>query len=40
MKRTETMAKVWPYFFFFTLGTGVLAGFILLWAFITKLVSN
>jgi len=27
MKRIETLAKVWPYFFFFTLGTGVLLTF-------------
>lgn len=39
MKRIETMAKVWPYFFFFTLGTGVLAGLILLWAFVSKLIT-
>mgnify|MGYP001477421189 CR=1 FL=1 len=38
MRRIETMAKVWPYFFFFTLGTGVLAGLFLLWAFVSKLI--
>jgi len=38
MKSTKTLAKLWPYFFFFTLGTGVLAGLLLLFAFISKLV--
>ena len=38
MSRTKTMAKVWPFFFFFTLGTGVLAGLFLLWAFVSKLI--
>jgi hypothetical protein len=39
MKRTETMARVWPYLFFFTLGTGVVAGLILLWAFVSNLIT-
>jgi len=38
MKRVETLVKVWPFFFFVTLGTGVLAGGILIWSFVTKLI--
>ena len=38
MTRTKTMAKIWPYFFFFTVGTGLLAGLFLLWAFVCKLI--
>jgi len=38
MKRAERLMKVWPYFFFVTLGSGVLAGGILIWSFVTKLI--
>jgi hypothetical protein len=39
MKRMETASKVWPFFFFFTLATGVLAGMILIYSFIEKLLT-
>jgi len=40
MIRSERLAKIWPYFFFFTLVSGILAGGILIWAFVTKLISG
>lgn len=40
MRRIKTMTKLWPYFFFFTLSTGVLAGLLLLYSFISKLVGQ
>lgn len=39
MKRTETASKVWPFFFFFTLATGVLAGMVLIYSFIEELIT-
>ena len=38
LKRSETLAKVWPFFFFTALGTALLAAFILGGSFIAKLI--
>lgn len=38
LKRSETLAKVWPFFFFTALGTALLAALILVSSFVTKLI--
>lgn len=38
LKRSEILAKLWPFFFFIALGTALLAALILVWSFITKLI--
>jgi hypothetical protein len=38
MLRAERLAKVWPYFFFVTLCSGISAGGLLIWSFVEKLV--
>jgi hypothetical protein len=38
IERTETLSKVWPYFFFSALGAALLAAAILAWSFVCKLI--
>ena len=38
VKRAERLAKIWPYFFFVTLSSGILAGGLLIWSFAKKLI--
>jgi hypothetical protein len=40
LKRSETLAKVWPFFFFTALGTALLAALILGWSFVTELICS
>jgi hypothetical protein len=37
-KRVERLMKVWPFSFYVTLGSGILAGGLLIWSFVTKLI--
>ena len=38
LKRLETLAKVWPFFFFSAVTTALLAAFILAWSFVSQLI--
>jgi len=38
LERSQTLAKVWPFFFFTALGTALLAALILAWSFVIKLI--
>jgi len=40
LKRLETLAKVWPFFFFTALGTALIAALILAWSFVAKLIRS
>jgi len=38
LKRSEALAKLWPFFFFSAIGTALLAALILVWSFISQLI--